>query len=170
MLKVFDRYEDIDFRQLMNVYAQLNYTEGKVKYPKLFENLQILYAEQDFFDFLQSFLAIKNAKYFVWVQHGRYVAALRMEPYMDGYLLEAVETMPDVRRRGHATNLINAAISYMRDTSPGKIYSHVENDNEASLLVHHKCGFVILSEDAVYIDGTYHNNAYTLIYNNNPAD
>ena len=33
MLKVFDRYEDIDFRQLMNVYAQLNCTEGKVKYP-----------------------------------------------------------------------------------------------------------------------------------------
>lgn len=164
MLKVFDHCDHIDFRQLMDVYEQWNYAYGKGKYPKLSGNLQILYAEQDFYDFLLLFFTTKNAKYFVWAPQGRYAAALRLEPYEDGLLIEALETRPDCRRKGYATDLINATISYLRAGGPYKIYSHVQKDNEASLLVHYKCGFSILSENAMYIDGTYHNDAFTLVY------
>ena len=89
---------------------------------------------------------------------------MRLEPYEDGLLIEALETRPDCRRKGYATDLINATISYLRAGGPYKIYSHVQKDNGASLLVHYKCGFSILSENAMYIDGTYHNDAFTLVY------
>jgi len=165
MLKVFEHCDDIDFRQLMDVYEQWNSAYGKDKYSKQSENLQILYAQQDFYDFLVSFFAVDNAKYFIWAPLGRYAAALRVEPYKEGLLVEALETRPDARRKGYATDLMNATMSYLRSGCHLKVFSHVKKDNEASLLVHYRCGFHILSESAVYIDGSRHNDAYTLVYN-----
>lgn len=165
MLKVINRYDELDFRQLMDVYAQRNCEIGAALYPKTDRNIQLLYAEQDFFQFLQSYFKIEDARYFIWAPDGRYMAALRIEPYLDGVLLEGLETAPKVRRKGVACALVSETIRYLETTSCNMIYSHVSKDNTPSLALHYKCGFSLFAEDAVYIDGTYHEDSYTLTYN-----
>ena len=164
MLRVFERYDEIDFRQLMDVYSQWNQENGANLYPKMERNVQKLYSEQDFYGFLQSFFKVRGAMYFVWIAEGRYVAALRVEPYQDGFLLEGLETLPEERRKGYASCLVCAAIKYLHGRSCDRIYSHVRKDNLPSFELHDKCGFHIYKDDAVYIDGTYCTDSYTLIY------
>jgi len=163
MLLVFNQYEGIDFGQLMEVYAESNQSNGAILYPEEPENLQMLYAQQDFYEFLQAFFHIADARYFVWAPEGRYTAALRLEPFMDGLLLEALETLPAARGRGVASELINATIIHLHNQNYDKIYSHVHKQNLPSLAVHYKCGFSLYTNNAVYIDGTRHDNAYTLL-------
>ena len=119
--------------------------------------------------FLLSYFEAPGAVYCVWALEDRYVAALRIEPYQDGVLLEGLETLPQERRKGAAFQLMNATIDYLKGTAYDVIYSHVEKDNLPSLALHNKCGFRVHAEDAIYIDGTHHKNSYTLIYKNNPT-
>ena len=163
MLKVFDSSEKLDFGQLMDVYTQWNQKNGAMLYPKLMDNLQVLYSEQDFYAFLEEFFVVKDAKYYVWEIDGHYCAALRIEPYLDGLLVEAVETTPAMRGRGMASSLLSATIASLRTGCYSKIYSHVQKDNEPSLKLHKKCGFFKIADSAQYIDGSYHDDSYTLI-------
>lgn len=164
MLKIFDGIEKLDFRQLMDVYEEWNRDNGAALYPGLSNNLQILYAEQDFYCFLKEFFTVDNAKYYVWEHDGRYRAALRMEPYMDGWLLEALETSPSERRKGYATDLILSTIAIIDQNSNIKLYSHIKKENIASLTVHKNCGFSIIAPDAIFIDGSHHMDSYTLMF------
>ena len=64
---------------------------------------------QDFYGFL-------NEDFFpegiccVWEEKGHYVAALRLQKWQDGYLLEGLQTHRDHRRKGYARMLITAAM------------------------------------------------------------
>ena len=129
------------------------------------KNLQILYAQQDFYDFLVSFFALDKAKYFIWAPLGRYAAALRVEPYKEGLLLEALETAPNARREGYGAALLQAVLRELKESEYQIVYSHVNKRNRASLNVHKKCGFSIISDSATYVDGTITQNSYTLCYN-----
>ena len=162
MLKVFDNLGDIDFRQLMNVYAEGNRINGEEFYSKCSENLRILYAEQDFYNYLVEFFKERSARYAVWEHEGSYMSALRIERYSDGLLLSALETLPSHRRKGFASSLIAATLKYLRTDGRGILYSHVNKRNFASLNGHKKCGFEIISDRAVYLDGTTVTEAYTL--------
>ena len=162
MLKIFDSLAEIDFRQLMDVYEEGNRICGKERYPELSENLQMLYAEQDFYSYLEVFFRNPSARYAVWVVDGRYAAALRLESYDDGLLLNALETAPAMRCKGFATDLVQAVLDHLRCSGNGILYSHVRKDNTSSLRVHHSCGFHIHSEKALYLDGTVRSDSYTL--------
>ena len=98
--------------------------------------------------------------YALWVENGKYVSALRLEPYEDGLLLEALETIPSQRRKRYAQQLIRAVQAQF----PQKIYSHISKKNTASLMVHQKCGFVQILDYAKYIDGSFVRTAVTLRY------
>ena len=98
--------------------------------------------------------------YAIWVEKDVYVSALRLEPYEDGLLLEALETAPAYRRKGYAEKLMRA----VQMEFPQKIYSHVSKKNTASLAVHKKCGFRQVLDYAKYIDGSVVRNAVTLCY------
>ena len=89
-----------------------------------------------------------------------YFSALRLEPYEDGLLLEALETAPAHRRKGYAEKLIRAVQAEFLQ----KIYSHVSKKNTASLAVHQKCGFRQVLDYAKYIDGSVVRSAVTLCY------
>ena len=52
MLKWFRSVSQLDFRQLMDVYEETNQFTGSQDYPREPKNLQILFAEQDFYAFL----------------------------------------------------------------------------------------------------------------------
>lgn len=160
MLLIKTRLEDIDFRQLMDIYVEGNVENAAYFWPDIPEDERIPKAEQSFHDYLQTdFFAQENARYFIREIDGRYVAALRLEPYQDGLLIEALETRPDCRRQGHAFALIEA----VKATVPDRLYAHISKRNTASLRTHEKCGFRRISGQAVYSDGTVNENHCTVV-------
>lgn len=152
MLLEAKRMKDLSFAQLMEVYIEGN----------LDKECGLLQAEQDFFQYLrEGFFATDGAVYYVWQQDGKYVSALRLEPFRDGWLLEALETAPDCRRNGYAEALMRSVIAL---PAYGRIYSHVHKKNIPSQRLHEKCGFRKILDQAVYIDGSVNSYACTWCY------
>jgi GNAT superfamily N-acetyltransferase len=159
MLYIATKMQELNFSQLMAVYEEGNRENGEIFYPDLPEGQQLLRAEQSFYEYLrEGFFPVSGAVYAIWIENECYVSALRLEPYEDGLLLEALETAPTQRRKGYAEKLIRAVLEQF----PQKIYSHVSKKNTASLAVHEKCGFVQVLDYAKYIDGSVARNAVTL--------
>ena len=148
----------------MHVYEESNLENGLEKYSYLSENQQVMQVELDFFEYLRFFFKCPNAFYAVWEIDGKYSSALRFEPYQDGMLLEALETAPELRRKGYAFSLMKESIRFLEAQGPVKVYSHVSKSNSASLAVHSVCGFKRVMEHAVYIDGSVIHNSCTLKY------
>lgn len=165
MLRIIDSMSKLNFSRLMEVYLEGNQENGRQQYPDESEAVQLRFAENDFYDYLDSiFFHQKDSFYAVWEDPNRYLAALRLEPYRDGYLLCALETAPDVRGKGYATLLIKNVQKYLSHNKHGIIYSHISKHNMASLAVHKKCDFHIIKDYAVYSDGSVLRNSYTLVY------
>ena len=162
MLLICRKLRELDFGQLMSVYVESNRENGEEFWPALPNGQQILQAEQDFYQYLREcFFTTEGAFYGVLVEKGQYVSALRLEPYRDGLLLEALETAPEHRQKGYAKELIRAVLE---QPEVHKVYAHVHKGNRASIRAHLGCGFVRSLEYAVYVDGSVHNNSCTLSY------
>jgi len=157
MLYIVRSGRDLDFRQLMDVYEESNRQWAREHYPYLSESEQILRTEQDMYENLRCFFLDRASFYAIWEQDGSYVSAVRFEPYKDGMLLEALETKPAERKRGYAKQLVTAVLDQMH----GKIYSHVDKHNHASLAVHKACGFAEISDYSVCVDGSVSHSAVT---------
>lgn len=152
----------MDTSQLMQVYRETTEEDGKRKYPDASAYWQLLYAEEDFLSYLRDvFFKSRFAIYAVWSVDGVYKAALRLEPYRDGLLLEGLETAPEARRKGYATKLLSYVLSHLQDCEFSYVYSHVHKRNLSSVSLHKKIGFQIISDMAVYIDGTVTQQSYT---------
>ena len=161
MLYLATKLHELKFTKLMDIYVEGNRENGALVHPDLSEGQQILRAEQAFHQYLtEVFFVTAGAVYAIWVENDVYVSALRLEPYEDGLLLEALETVPTQRRKGYAEKLIRA----VQAEFPQKIYSHVSKKNTASLAVHKKCGFRQVLDYAKYIDGSVVRSAITLCY------
>lgn len=155
---------DFSFRKLMEVYEASNQkaAQERKNLPAMFA-LQL--AEQDFCQYLQDvFFKTPGAVYYIWENNGSYVSALRLEPYRNGLLLEALETAADHRRKGYAVALIRAVQCCLQQQGPVRIYSHVNKRNTASLRTHESCGFRVISDCAVYISGSVDYRSCTLVY------
>lgn len=162
MLIIAKQLKELSFRKLMEVYIEGNREKAAEEWPHLPECFGLQQAEQDFYQYLQeSFFSVPEACYAIWVENGHYLSALRLEPYRDGLLLEALETCPEYRRQGYATMLIRAVQSQFAGR---KIYSHVHKQNAASLRTHGKCAFHRILEYASYIDGSVNYRACTMLY------
>ena len=162
MLILAKKMHQLSFSALMAVYEEGNRENGAEFWPELDASRQLLRAEQDFYQYLREvFFPTDGAVYCIWEERGSYVSALRLEPYRDGVLLEALETAPEQRRRGYAARLIRAVQEAYPDA---KIYSHVHKRNTPSLEIHEKCGFARISETAVQIDGSVSDRCCTLCW------
>lgn len=162
MLKVARKMNELSFSKLMEVYEEGNLENGQNFWPEESQWRQIALAEEAFYDYLrQVFFQTDGASYLIWEEDGRYLSALRLEPYRDGLLLEALETHPKHRQNGHAVRLVSAAVAYAEST---KIYSHVGKKNVPSLRTHEKCGFQIVLDYAVYADGSVDDRCCTLVH------
>ena len=162
MLRLVHSMKGLPFGALMEVYAQSNRENSEEFWPDLSYGEGLLRAEQEFYQYLQQvFFPTRGAVYCLWEVAGRPVAALRLEPYRDGLLLEALETAPEQRQKGYAAALIRAVLDAYQDH---KIYSHVGKGNLASLRTHLSCGFQRVSERAVYADGSVNDRCCTLLY------
>jgi GNAT superfamily N-acetyltransferase len=161
VLYLADKLHKLNFSQLMEVYAEGNEENGEEMWPELPREQRLLRAEQAFYQYLvEGFFPVPGAVYALWVENGIYISALRLEPYEDGLLLEALETAPQYRRRGCGEKLIRA----VQEAFPQRIYSHVGKKNVPSLAIHKKCGFCQVLDYAKYIDGSVARNAVTLRY------
>lgn len=167
MLRIAHSLRDLSFGDLMVVYLDGNLENGQDNWPNESEGQQLALAEQDFYAYLHDiFFPTPGAVYYVWEDQGLYVSALRMEPYQDGLLLEALETAPAARKRGFATQLIQAVLAQLPTDAPQRVYCHVSKNNEASLKTHLRCGFEITQDYSVYVDGSVNPRAYTLCWKN----
>lgn len=157
----------LKFSELMEVYAESNLLNGRELYPTLSQQAQIREAEQNFYCYLKDvFFRQSDSFYAVWACNGRYVSALRIEPYRDGVLICGLETMPCARRQGYAARLLIAVLEYLKGIDNPIVYSHVSKRNQPSLATHLKCGFHILQDYAVYSDGSVLHNHYTMVNSN----
>lgn len=164
MLVIAKSFRDLRFSELMQVYEQSNLeaAEERKNLPPMFA-LQL--AEQDFRQYLQEvFFRTKGAVCCIWEENGHYVSALRLEPYRDGLLLAALETAPAFRKRGYASALIQAVQQYLAACGNVKIYSHVNKQNIASVCTHEKCGFRVISDRAVYLNGSVDSRCSTFLH------
>ena len=153
MLHMARSLRELEFSRLMEIYIEANLEKAE-------EGLTLLEAEQDFYQYLREvFFATPGALYFVWVEKGRYISALRLEPYQDGWLLAALETAPEHRRKGYGRKLMEAVLSLPEFD---RIYSHIHRNNLPSIGLHEACGFQKILDYGVYIDGSV--NRYTLTY------
>ncbi len=162
MLKWITNMKEISFPMLMEVYAETNRKTACVEWPELPEGFAIEKAERDFYDYLRNgFFRTDRSVYALWEVNGKYVSALRLEPYRDGLLIEALETAPLERRKGYGFALVQAVVCHIEGT---KLYSHVEKQNKASLALHERCGFEKISDCAVYIDGSVNYRGCTMCF------
>lgn len=163
MLKVFYSLNQIDFGRLMDLYSEGNKENAAYFYPNEDSNIALMKAQQDFYSYLKDdFFQNDGAVYAIWEQYGNYISALRLEPYKDGLLLEALETHPQYRQQGHAKALVAAVLAHLKGENGCIVYSHVGKGNKASLQVHLACGFQRVSEQAAYIDGSVSHSACTM--------
>lgn len=162
MLTIARKMGELSFRKLMDVYEESNRENGGDFFPEEPEMRQLELAEEGFCQYLaEDFFAQKGALYAIWTEEGQYVSALRLEPYRDGLLLEALETAPNHRRQGYAQTLIRAVQALPQVQ---KLYSHVSKRNHPSQGVHRLCGFETIADYAVYIDGSVNHRAVTLCW------
>jgi len=161
MLRVFHSLKELDFEKLMAVYEEGNLENGQKFWPDAAPCTQLQRAQESFEEYLrEDFFRAPETFYAVWEESGCYVSALRMEPYQDGWLLEALETLPGQRRKGYAYLLIMAVLQ--RFPAGTCVYSHVGKRNNASKATHLRCGFQEILDYAKYIDGTVTRYSITL--------
>ena len=152
--------QQLQFGKLMEVYEASNRENARKNYPRMDKNAALFRVEQDFYTYLsECFFQSSGAYYCVLEEGTRYVSAFRVEHYLDGVLLEALETVEDLRNRGYGKRLLREFLSGVQVP----VYSHVKKDNASSLRVHKMCGFTTLSNTATFIDGTYDENSFTLV-------
>lgn len=113
----------------------------------------------EMFDYLRECFFPAGGAVYCLSEGSVYVSALRLEPYRDGSLLTALETAPEHRGRGYAQKLLMGVMEQV----DGKIYSHIDNRNRASLAVHKACGFEKILDYAAYLDGSVSTRAGTYL-------
>ena len=86
---------------------------------------------QDFYGFLSEDF-FPDGICCVWEEKGRYVAALRLQRWQDGWLLDGLQTHRDHRGSGYATKLVCAALEALKME---RVYSHIRWDNAPSIAV-----------------------------------
>ena len=161
MLRIFRNFRELNFEKLMAVYQESNQENAQAFFPDDSYAEQQRKAYDSFAEYLrQDFFRVKGAFYAVWAAENCYISALRMEPFEDGLLLEALETMPGHRRKGYAAKIICAVLKAL--PAGTTVYSHVHKRNAASLATHRHCGFQEALEYARYVDGTVSRYACTM--------
>lgn len=164
MLIMATSLRQLRFSELMEVYADSN-EEKASDWPNLPRGFAVQLAEQEFRQYLQEvFFRTPGAVCAVWEINGKYVSALRLEPYQDGLLLEALETAPGARKKGYAASLIREVQKELAASGAVKLYSHIGKRNMASLKTHDACGFRQISDCAVYINGSVDYQCGTFLY------
>ena len=163
MLLLAQNLRELSFGKLMEVYRESNGWNGEEFFPMETPERQFALAEERFYQYLQEdFFSKPYARYYIWTEDGEYVSALRLWTFLDGQLLEGLETKPGQRRKGYAASLIRAVQEYC--PAGTRLYSHVSRSNTASLRLHEACGFQAIQESARCLDGSVSTRQRTMCW------
>lgn len=168
MLYRIEKFSQIDAGKLMDLYQEGNLENIDYFYPGTDDREGALkQIERNFLEFVEKdFLAKPGNTYWILEEEGVWVSALRLSKVEDGfYYMEALETHPRYRRKGYAVKLLESVIDALKEEGSFKICDCVRKWNTASLAVHEKCGFEIVSDRGMdYIHGEEDENDYGLQY------
>lgn len=165
MLKIIRSISAIDLQQMFDIYEQY-FIEKLSDQRNTVSACSILNEQQEFYSFLQDFFAESGGIYAVWMEEDMYCSALRLERYRDGLLLTGLETVADLRQKGYASKLMRSVIEYCESNALLPIYSHIANSNIASIKTHVNNGFKVISDCAVFLDGSVNHRSKTYCYRN----
>lgn len=158
MLKICNDFKELNISELLCVNRES--TRNSMEQ----HSLSRFQAEDDFVAYVRDcFFAEKTSFYAVLIKDGAYVSALRMECHNDGWLLSGLETAPDKRGQGNASELVKMVLRYVSEKNNLPVYAHIHKENTASLIVHHRCGFTKLHDFGKLLDGTVSNRYCTLV-------
>lgn len=167
MLLKITHPNQLDDKKMMAIYAEGNLENTEYFYPEIKDKVEaVKKVEHDFCNYIKTeFLDGKNI-YYVWKENGVWISALRLYNIEDRfYYLEALETNPQYRKKGYATQLLTAVINEMKLKGNFKICDCVGKRNTASLNTHKKCGFHIVSENGYdYLQNKIDDHCYGLEY------
>ena len=163
MLKIIEAVSEVDFQQLCDIYEEY-FSQNLTDRHREVSAFAVLQERQEFYSFLLDFFNEDGSIYAVWMDDGRYCSALRLEKYLDGYLLTGLEAATNMRRKGHASNLIKSIIEYCEANASLPIYSHISNNNIPSIKVHKNNSFCVIKDFAVYLDGSVDHRSKTYCY------
>ena len=148
-IEIVDSFDRIDGRKLMDLYAESNTENAEFFYPGLQDKREALEkTEADYLDYLKNdFFSVAGNLYVIYEADGIWLSSLRLYRIKDGfYYLEALETHPDHRRKGYGACLLDGLLNVLKAQGPFQICDCVGKQNRASLSVHEKCGFRIVSD------------------------
>ncbi len=169
MLKVIMNARELDICKLRDVYAESLGDHVSLADNKFFGNTDILRKQEQFYSDTYAFLRDSHGFYGIWVENDNYVSAVRVERFLDGVLLSGLETAPKHRGQGFAKYLIGAVAKHLAQQSVEKLYSHVSKNNGVSLSVHRACGFKVIGDGAIFLDGSASSCYVTLCRDKNDA-
>ena len=150
MLLKIEQYCDLNERMLMDIYSESNFENTDYFFPdEENKELAVQKVETGFLDFLKNeFFSQNEAAYWIFEENGVWHSALRTCKVLNGpYYLEALETQPDSRKKGYASLLLLSVLDVLKKGGSFRICDCVSKKNPASLKVHEKCGFQIVSEN-----------------------
>ena len=149
MLRKITRYEDLNTRALMDVYAESNFENTDYFYPDDADKAEaVRKVEAGFLDFLRTeFFTREGNVYWILEENALWVSACRISTVRPGlFYLEALETRPDCRKQGCAARLLTGVLEEMKRDGPFRLCDCAGKGNRASLKTHEACGFRIVSE------------------------
>ena len=150
MLLKISSYRGLEAEKLMAVYAESNLENTDYFFPdETDKEAAVRKVEESFLEFLRNdFFTQDGALYWVLEENGAWVSALRTCKIQDGlYYLEALETVPELRKKGYGSRLLSGVLEAMKKEGPFRLCDCVSKRNAASLKTHEKCGFAIVSEE-----------------------
>ena len=166
----FDRIEELDVPRLMGVYRESNLDNVPYFFPEE-KDLErgLRGVEQGFCDYLRTdFFATPGNRYYVLEDDGRWASAIRLYPVPErpgAFYAEALETAPDLRRRGYGRKLMELLLFSLAQDGPFELTDSVHKQNEASLAFHRNVGFKVFQEDAVSaLTGNVNPHSFGLCY------
>lgn len=166
MLRI-DKYENLDRRKLMDLYQEGNRENCLYFHPDKAIEDSISEIEDNFMNYLKEFYSKPGNWYYILEKDGTWISALRLS-HVEGniFYIEAVETHPEYRKKGFAAELLTELISEMKkQKSSFRLCDCVSHKNTASLALHKKCGFQIVSEAGYdYLRGETDKGCYGLQY------
>ena len=141
--------DELDQGKLMFIYSEGNAENAEYFYPEIEDKKEaVKKVENDFCNFLRTEFFNGENIYCVSDINGVWVSALRLNKIEEGfYYLEALETAPQYRKKGYASELLREVISDLKKSGKFKIRDCVGKKNIASINTHEKCGFKIISEN-----------------------
>lgn len=129
--------------QLFSVYEE-SMKDLQSRYASL-EDMKASYA-----DFLNEFLSIPNQYVLVEAAEGQWVSGLRaIETESGCWFLEAVETMPEERRKGHGRRLLLHTLDFLKSRGMQQAFCQISKNNIKSQKLHISCGFIPTEDPSI---------------------